>query len=486
MIRAIKLLALVGLSVAVASSALLFSWAFGTGFRKARASGGRPNFLFVLTDDMRKDDLAYMPKTRALLKDKGTSFSDALVTSPLCSPSRASILRGQYPHNTGVWTNSTNDPAGGEPAFRANKDDQDDLATRLHDAGYRTALIGKYINGYQGTDVPPGWDRFFALEDFQKYFDYDVNDNGTIKHYGTAPSDYATDVISDHANAFVSDSVAQGSPFFAYVATNAPHAPSIPAPRDKGTFANTRWSRAPSFNEADVSDKPPWIQELPTFDAAGITAIDSRHEKRVESLQAVDDMVARLLTTLRSDGQLGNTYVFFTSDNGAFYGEHRIPAGKARPYEEAYRVPLLVRGPTVPSGASVNRLALNTDYAPTMLDLARAPAAPYFDGRPLTPLLDGTAPSSWRTAALIEGHSSNESKGTPDDEGIRTADRSYFEYATGERELYDLAKDPYELANVYDPAAEPAGLASRLRALKTCAADAVAPEVTCRAAEDGK
>jgi N-acetylglucosamine-6-sulfatase len=474
MLRTVKLLASVGLSVAVASSVLLYYWATG-----------RPNFVFVLTDDMRKDDLAYMPKTRSLLEGKGMAFDNALVSCPLCSPSRASILRGQYPHNTGVWTNRPTSPDGGEPAFRAKGDDQDTLATRLQDAGYRTGLFGKYMNHYSGTYIPPGWERWFATYTFY-YFDYKANDQGTVRRYGTASSDYATDVIKRQAVGFVSDSVARGEPFFAYVAPFAPHAPSTPAPRDVHDYDDTRAPRPPSFNEADVSDKPPWIQQFPQFGESGIATIDSRHENRVESLQAVDDTVGKLVSTLRDDGQLANTYIFFASDNGVFDGEHRIPGRKAKPYEEAYRVPLLVRGPGVARGHRTAKMALNIDYAPTMLDLAGAAQAPYFDGRPLTPLLDGTHPASWRIGSLIESHASSEGGDTPDSEGIRYESGSYVEYATGERELYDLSEDPYELTNEYDPDAPPTGLTSRLKALKTCAADAVAPAVTCRAAEDGK
>jgi N-acetylglucosamine-6-sulfatase len=485
MLRAVKLLASVGLSVAVASCVLLLTWTPSAGPRKAQAATGRPNFVFVLTDDMRYDDLSYMPKTRSLLEGKGMAFDNALVSNPLCTPSRASILRGQYPHNTGVWTNKPTSPDGGEPAFRANGDDQDSLATRLQGAGYSTGLFGKYMNHYSDTYIPPGWDRWFTTYTFD-YFDYKANDQGTVGRFGTASRDYATDVIKSKAVQFVSDSVARGEPFFAYVAPFAPHYPSTPAPRDEHDYDNTQAPRLPSFNEADVSDKPPWIQQLPELGQTKTASMDSRHEDRIETLQAVDDTVGKLVATLRNDGQLANTYIFFTSDNGEFYGEHRITNGKARPYEEAYRIPLLVRGPGVARGDRTAKMALNIDYAPTMLALAGEAQAPYFDGRPLTPLLDGTDPASWRIGSLIERRASNEGGGTPDSEGIRSENLSYVEYSTGEKELYDLSEDPYELTNEYDPDAPPTGMASRLKALKTCASDAVTPMVTCSVAEDGK
>src|SRR5918993_1028360 len=208
---------------------------------KARAQTGpaRPNFVFILTDDMRKDDLAYMPKTRSLLKRGGMSFQNAFVSHALCAPSRATIMRGQYSHNNGVWSNSATDSPttsiGGWEAYQQNGDEADNVATRLDDAGYRTGLFGKYMNRYADTSyIPQGWDRWFAAATLgdPKYFDYDVSNNGTTRHYGTLEGDYLTDVLSTKTDQFIATNVSQGIPFFAYVAPIAPHAPATPAPRD--------------------------------------------------------------------------------------------------------------------------------------------------------------------------------------------------------------------------------------------------------------
>src|SRR5436190_2136163 len=224
----------------------------------AEALTAKPNIVFILADDMRKDDLKYMPKTRSLLEGKGMTFQDAFVSNALCAPSRATIMRGQYSQNSGVWSNSATDSRsttiGGWQAYQQNGDEADNVATRLQGAGYRTGLFGKYINRYANTThIPPGWDRWFAASFLgdPRYFNYDVNDNGTIRHYGTSESDYITDVLSRQADAFISNNASQGTPFFAYVAPVAPHAPATPAPRDAHDYDGIQGPRLPSFNEAD-------------------------------------------------------------------------------------------------------------------------------------------------------------------------------------------------------------------------------------------
>src|SRR5215216_4142946 len=251
-------------------------------------ASAQPNIVFILTDDMRKDDLKYMPKTNSLLSQKGMRFENAFVSNALCCPSRATIMRGQYSHNNGVWSNSSTHSSsitsGGLQAYQDNGNEADNVATRLQDAGYRTGLFGKYLNGYTN------------------YFEYNVNDDGTIRHYGTKDSDYRTDVLSRKTNAFISKGAAQSTPFFAYVAPNAPHPPATPAPRDVHTYDGVKAPRLPSFNEKDVSDKPSWIRKRPMLSADAISAIDARHEHRVESLQAVDDLVQGVVSTLKNSG----------------------------------------------------------------------------------------------------------------------------------------------------------------------------------------
>jgi N-acetylglucosamine-6-sulfatase len=447
----------------------------------------KPNIVFILADDMRKDDMKYMPKTHSLLREQGMGFRNAFVSNPLCAPSRSSIMRGQYSHNTGVWSNSSTDSLstsiGGWQAYRDNGNERDNVATRLQDAGYRTALFGKYLNGYTDTtDVPRGWNRWFApfSSGDPRYFDYDVNDQGTIRHFGTKDSDYMTDVLSRQTNAFISDSASQGTPFFAYVAPIAPHDPSTPAPRDAHTHDGVNGPRLSSFNERDVSDKPSWIRQLSRLTSDQIAAIDKRYEKRVESLQAVDDLVEGVVGTLDNAGVLSNTYIFFTSDNGFHHGEHRVPKQKWRPYEEDINMPLVVRGPGIAAGSTTYKLALNTDYLPTFTDLAGVQRPPFVDGRSLRPVLEGNV-ASWRSAVLLEAAAHY----SPAYRGIRTIStrdipkRKYVEYVGGARELYDLDRDPHELTNSHDAASPPDALAARLKALKSCAADA------CRAAENG-
>ena len=212
-------------------------------------------------------------------------------------------MRGQYAHNTGVWSNKANVSDGGWKAYRKNGLEQDNVATRLDAAGYRTGLFGKYLNGYnQGNAyVPPGWDRWFGAGAF-RYFDYDANDQGTIRHFGTSDSDYVTDVVGEKAKTFISTSAAQGKPFFAYVAPIAPHAPATPAARDRHSYDDLKAPSPPSFNEKGVSDKPPWIRSRPRLTPDQIAKIDKRHEARVETLQSLDDLVAGIVRKLKDRG----------------------------------------------------------------------------------------------------------------------------------------------------------------------------------------
>jgi len=454
--------------------ALGLSGSMPTGAQKLTA---KPNIVFILADDMRKDDLKYMPKMRSVLKDKGMIFHNAFVSTPLCCPSRATIMRGQYAHNSGVW--NIFGSSSGWQTYRAKGLERNNVATRLDATGYRTGLFGKYLNGYKGTsDKPPGWDEWFAHTGGAHYYDYKINDDGTVRHFGSSAADYETDVIANRAKTFIGTSVRTGKPFFAYVAPKAPHDPYTPARRDEHTFDGIRAARSPSFNEKNVSDKPPWIRKLPRLSDAKKAKIDKRAEKRAETLQALDDLVAGIVGKLGDSGVLSNTYVFFTSDNGFHMGEHRISRpGKGRSYEEDVRVPLLVRGPGVAARRQAQeKLVLNTDYLPTFMDLASAQTPGYVDGRSLRPALKGNA-TAWRSAVLLEAHDAPSN--TPPYSGIRTSSgRKYVEYANGKKELYYLDRDHYELRNSYDPSNPPTALATRLQALKSCAKDG------CRAAEN--
>ena len=499
---------IIGVAAAAACVATLMLWKAPVAPAQTAA---KPNIIFIITDDMRKDDLnsTYMQQTTKQLVEKGMSFQNAFVSNPLCCPSRSTIMRGQYGHNTKIWFNSNlfdpdpNVNDGGWLGYNGNGYEKDNVATHLHDAaGYTTGFFGKYLNGYGAAKntPPPGWDRWFAFKTVH-YYGYDVNDNGTIKHFGSKNTDYSTDVLNTQVQAFIRANAGQSKPFFAYIAPYAPHAPARPAPRHKDTFNGIKAPRAPiSFNEADVTDKPPWIQSLPTLTSNDIANIDLRHENRIESLQAVDDLVGAVVRTLgEKPGVLANTYIVFTSDNGFHHGEHRIQQGKARPYEESVRVPLVIRGPdavapappVVQPGSSTDKLVLNTDYFPTFMDLAVTQTPSYVDGRSLLPLLKARPsdpPPPWRTAILIEGRGSGSDPEIDVDRNynaVRTSTGKYVEYEGGFRELYNLSPpdtpgaDPNEVTNSYNPTTPPTNLVSRLQALKSCAGSG------CFTAENG-
>ena len=471
--RTTLLVASIALTVLLASGVSVLSL---KGSEVSAQTPKKPNIVFILADDMRYDDLKYMPKTRSLLAARGRRFEQAFVSLATCCPSRATIMRGQYAHNHKVWFNE-NGPVGGWQGYRNNGNETTNVATRLRGSGYRTGLFGKYLNEYvKTTYVPPGWDDWFGMIP-PNYFDYPVNDNGTIKRYGTAARDYSTDVITEQTKQFIAASVSKRKPFFAFVTPKAPHEAAIAAPRDRHTYDGKKAPRPPSFNEQDVSDKPPWMSSRPKLSGAEIAKIDAFHEKRVETLQAMDDLVAGVVNKLGRAGVLNSTYIFFTSDNGWEQGEHRITHGKGRPYEESIRVPLLVRGPGISAGSTTEKLVLNTDFLPTFTDLAGVATPSYVDGRSLRPVLKGGA-TTWRTAILLETRYSSTSK--QNYYGIRTSDGSkYIEYSGGSREYYTLNRDPYELSNTYNAARPPTTLAARLQKLKNCARD------RCRAAENG-
>jgi N-acetylglucosamine-6-sulfatase len=475
---------------------------------EAEASVTQPNVIFVLTDDLDYASAFKMPEIRSRLIEEGISLEEAFVSHPICCPSRATILTGLYDHNHGVKGNSP--PEGGFQTFVSEGHEENTIGTRLQEAGYQTAFFGKYLNQYTQADpthVPPGWDEWYGKLNEQRLYDYRINENGEEVSYGSETEDFYTDVLSGQATDFVSRVAPEDQPFFAYVAPTAPHGPATPAERHKGAFADEEAPRPLSFNEEDVSDKPSPINDAARLSEEEVSNIDDYYRQRLESMLAVDEMVGSLVEELEAAGELDNTYIFFTSDNGWFNGEHRIPSRKNRPYEESARVPLFVRGPEIPAGAKTEKLALNTDLAPTFADLASTlfPA----DGRSLAPLLRGEEPASWRSSVLLEklpreggseekgGKGKGKGKGkdkagadgvpkggagrqAPDFQAVRTDTHKYVEYNNGEKELYDLQNDPYELENFYETADSSLleDLKAKLEALKSCS------EEGCREAED--
>ena len=409
----------------------------------ATAQGEKPNMVFILTDDMRVDDLSHMPKTRKLLAEQGTTFENAFVTYSLCCPARATFLRGQYAHNHDVRTNAAS-AHGSEVWFRKLGRDRSTVATWLQDTGYSTGFVGKYMNAYDDEYVPPGWDDWRALSG--KYHkDLKLNENGEIKDYDVPSID---DLLAKKATGFLNSS-ASGDPFYLQVSTHAPHAPNDFPPRYADKFSNAKAPRPPSFREEDVRDKPGYIQEKGRIGSKGVANIDRQYRDRLRQLLSVDDMVGEITKTLRGKGELDNTYIVFTSDNGFHFGEHRIKVGKWTPYEEAIRVPTVVRGPGVPH-ATRPEMVINNDFAPTFADLGGASTPQFVDGSSFAPLLRGESPD-WRKRFLVESWHANLPSSPPNYQAVRTENMIWTEYRRGgdviDRELYGLKNDPYELTS---------------------------------------
>jgi N-acetylglucosamine-6-sulfatase len=441
----------------------------------------RPNILVVLTDDQPYYTTAQMPELQSGLVGRGVSFSRAFLVDPLCCPTRATILTGKYTHNHHIVSNAL--PDGGAKKFRQDSLEKDTVATRLDAAGYSSGLFGKYMNGYDGKWIPPGWERWFAfIGDINREETYNVKDEGRVRTFSRQKW-HETDLVADRAARFIESH--QEGPWFALVAPHAPHGPyggSFVPDRHRHDFDGARRGAAdiPSFDEADISDKP--------FDAPRLSVDEKReiqkaYEGKLEALQAVDDLVGRLLGKLESTGQLDNTYVVYLTDNGYLLGEHRLTE-KGQPYEESIRTPLIIRGPGVPVGQTRGRLAADVDLAPTIAGWAGTDSSGY-DGRSLAPLLSDSPPQQWREALLIEHFI--EEEGVPFS-GVRTERYAYFERTrTEKKELYDLDTDRYELHNRFksdqqnstppDPALV-AYLEGRLQALRDCKGEA------CRTAEN--
>jgi arylsulfatase A-like enzyme len=404
----------------------------------------RPNVILIVTDDQRAGTLHVMPAVRRRIAARGGTFTNALVTNPLCCPSRATILTGQYSHSTRVYANYA--PLGGWPVFARSGAERRTIAAALDAAGYRTALIGKYLNHYSEAPpryVPPGWDRWFVFaQENGAFYNYKAFDNDTGFHrYGSAPSDYSTDVIRRKSVRFIRNTPNR-TPFFLMVTPYAPHEPAIAAPRHEGRFATSPISLGPGFGE-DVSDKPPYLRGQP---APSPDLMVARTRDQWESLLAVDQMVDRIFTVLAASGRVKDTLFIFTSDHGISNGEHRW-RHKINPYEESIRIPLVVRFTNggIRPGSTSTALAANVDLAPTIADFTgvRLPEA---EGRSLREVLTGRT-SEIRNGLVLE-HATALGTEVPGYCGLRTHRFMYARYAGGFEELYDLVADPHELQNV--------------------------------------
>ncbi len=444
-----------------------------------------PNIVFVLADDLDAGSIAGMTSVEALARE-GASFTRAIVTSPLCSPSRASTLTGRYPQNTGVRRNKP--PFGGFESFHESGLEADTVAVWLRRAGYRTGLIGKYLNQYPNRApnlyIPPGWDYWVSPRGgnyLNRYFDYFLNENGRSTYHGNDPDDYVAEVYTGKALEFIRGSGTR--PFALFLWLPPPHTPEVPAPRYADLYPNARMPRLPSLQEADVSDKPSFLR-FPPHTPAEITAFDARFRNRVRMLRSTDDTLAAIRAELQARGALANTYIVFTSDNGWHQAYHNLVPWKGTAYDEDLRVPLIVRGPGVPAGRSVTRLVSNADLAPTFAAWAGASAPAGIDGRSFARLLTAADPAGvpWRkrlpfyrltdsgvdpatsfaSYPLIAGQTTGyrclsqvpawaesgiDPVNLPEFRGVRTERFTYAEYATGDLELYDHQFDPNELRN---------------------------------------
>jgi N-acetylglucosamine-6-sulfatase len=464
-----------------------------------------PNILVVMTDDQAFSGwMEEMPTVRREVVERGTTFERSFVSNPLCCPSRATFMTGQYGHNNGVLDNY--------PGYPALRRPDSVLPAWLQGAGYRTGHVGKWLHQYdevpdsqEGAKPPPGWDEWDGLME-AKYYEYWLSVNGTPKRFGDEPSEYANEVITDYGLRFLRDR-ARG-PFFLWLAYVAPHvdkdAPAavgpcapgnaIPTPADAPNGTEPGFPRSRSVNEEDVSDKPSFLRELPRLRSSDLDVIDNAFRCEQASMRAVDRGVARIIEELRRSGDLDRTLIMFTSDHGFFHGEHRVSRGKSLPYSPVSQVPLAIKPPVPPGSETApttsDALVANIDLAPTILDYAGGAACVdrgdcrMLDGLSLRPLIDGDD-EAWPTDRAILQESRKRSRGVCGWSALRTRDYLYGTYravgASNDRpcsrvrgDLYDLGDDPLELENILeDPGYSDVRdeLAKRLAELKNCSGE---------------
>jgi arylsulfatase A-like enzyme len=464
-----------------------------------RSQNKRPNIVFILTDDLSWNLVQYMPHVQKMQHD-GMTFANFFVTDSLCCPSRSSIFTGRYPHNTGIFRNTGDD--GGYVAFHNRGHEQETFAVALAAAGYRTAMLGKYLNGYLPArdPVPPGWSFWAVAGNGYPGFNYNLNQDGRPVHHGAAPADYLTDVLSGLASDFIKRP--DDKPFMIEVATFAPHMPYTPAPRDAEAFAGLGAPRTPAFGAAPDADAPRWLKAHAALSDADAALIDRDFRKRAQSVLAVDRMIGELQAAVAAIGAQDNTYFVFSSDNGYHMGEHNLMPGKMTAFDTDIHVPLIVTGPGIAAGSVAQEITENIDLCPTFSELAGAApggAAPIeapVDGRSLARLLRGDKEADWRSVALVEHHGPVRDPVDPDRPGLRSGNPTsyeairgatslYVEYADGETEYHDLAADPDEMHNSVAAlsADQRAALHGILAATQKCrgAQDCTAAETATRA-----
>ncbi len=448
----------------LAVAAPLFVLGGQAGAAKPKKESKRPNIVMVMTDDQAKSTMLpeVMPNLTSKLMAEGTTFSDFTVTTPLCCPSRATYMTGQYGHNNNVLRNFYPDL----------QDKRNVLPSWLRQRGYSTAHVGKFLNSYEEGDlgpaaVAPGWDLWFTQLEKRRYYDWKASKNGKVVHYGTDDNDHATTVTSKFAVDWTKRLVKKKDPFYMQVDYYAPHtapgrdtrcsAAPVPEAEDEGRFASTPLPQPPSFNQADVSQMPTFIRDKPPLTDEEIDRITQHYRCALESLYGVDRGIGEIYDAVAEAGELNKTIFVFTSDNGYFYGEHRISKGKPYPYAENIKMPLTMRVPPryrdeAPLVRTSDAPTANIDLAPTLLELAdaepciRKTKCRVMDGRSLMPLIEGTDGFPTTRGIALERYSC-------DFRGIVLGGQIYVSYSkedtTGcqpdEAEMYDLGADPFQL-----------------------------------------
>jgi N-acetylglucosamine-6-sulfatase len=448
------------------------------------AAEARPNIVFIMTDDQTAASTA-VQRNVSLIQGQGTTFTQTIASYPLCCPSRATYLSGQYSHNHGVIHNAG--PFGGYTRF----DNSNSLPLWLQQAGYRTMHVGRYLNGYgvqnpNIAEVPPGWSDWVSAvgEQVFNYERWQTNEYGQIfeRPGSDHPGEHQTDFFGRRAAELIDQAAPSSQPFFLSLTFPAPHSgfpiepgdptllpTPVPAPRHRDYFATRALPRPPSFDEADMARKPQVLADRPRLSPEWVAAIQENYQQELESLLSVDDAVGSVLNALERSGELDDTLLIYTSDNGFFHGEHRVASEKVLPYEEAARIPLIVRGPGVPRGQRLGSLVSNIDWAPTIVDAADARPLRLMDGSSLFGVMEDPGREPGREIVLENGVGAN---GVPMFRALRNQRYVWIEHkTTGEYELYDLRRDPYQLRNLEDLdsyATIRAAMAKRLRRLQAC------------------
>ena len=425
---------------------------------QVRLDDSRPNIILILTDDQPYETVKFMPTVRDVLIKEGVNFENGFITTPLCCPSRSSILTGEYAHNHEVYTNRT--PLGGAPKLKDNST----IATWLQDARYRTGYFGKYLNEYDALTpegyVPPGWDEWGAFlgrnisdddEGSTSYYgNYSFSENGKVVEYTGDSFIFGADLVTRKSVDFISTN--RDQPFFLYASYYNPHSPYQWAERHDPQFRMNSALPAPmpyrplDFMEEDISDKPLFLRELHPI---SVGKIDISYKQILRSLLSVDDGVASILNALDKTGLERKTIIIYMTDNGLTVGDHRLGLTKNCAYEACIRTPFIVYAPDIFPARNDSRLVANIDLAPTFAELAGISTPPTVDGSSFLPLLKDPK-AAWREEILLEHWPTESGIGSliPEFYAVRTLDWKYVEYSTGEKELYDLKNDPYELTNL--------------------------------------